>query len=187
VKSSFLPFSKPSISESEIKAVTAVLRSGWITTGPKAAEFEEAFRGYCDAAGAVALCSATGGMHLLFAALGISPGDEVITPSMTWVSTVNLVVLAGATPVFADIDHDSLMVSAETIQPLITDRTRLIIPVPIWPAHLHVHVSAAFALIAAVISVKWMLNYLSRHGLEIFGYYRVIVSVTIKKGHPHDK
>ena len=68
-------------------------------------------------------------MHLLLTALGIGPGDEVITPSMTWVSTVNLIVLAGATPVFADIDRDTLMVSAETIEPLITHRTRLIVPV----------------------------------------------------------
>ncbi len=106
-----------------------VLRSGWITTGPKAAAFEEAFRGYCDARGAVALCSATAGMHLLLVALGIGPGDEVITPSMTWVSTVNLIMLAGATPVFADIDRDTLMVSAETVKPLLTERTKLIIPV----------------------------------------------------------
>ena len=125
----FLPFSKPAISEQEIQDVAEVLRSGWITTGPKAAEFEAAFRGYCNSEGAVALCSATGGMHLLLAALGIGPGDEVITPSMTWVSTVNLIVLAGATPVFADIDRDTLMVSAATIEPLITDRTRLIVPV----------------------------------------------------------
>jgi len=129
MRSTFLPFSKPAISELEIEAVAEVLRSGWITTGPKAAEFEEAFRGYCNAGGAVALCSATAGMHLLLAALGIGPGDEVITPSMTWVSTVNLIMLAGATPVFADIDRDTLMVSAETIEPLITDHTRLIIPV----------------------------------------------------------
>jgi len=129
MRSTFLPFSKPAISELEIESVVEVLRSGWITTGPKAAEFEEAFRGYCNAEGAVALCSGTAGMHLLIAALGIGPGDEVITPSMTWVSTVNVIVLAGATPVFADIDRDTLMVSAETIEPLITDHTRLIIPV----------------------------------------------------------
>lgn len=129
MRSSFLPFSKPAISEQEIESVAAVLRSGWITTGPKAAEFEEAFQKYCNAKGAVALCSATAGMHLLLAAMGIGPGNEVITPSMTWVSTVNLIVLAGATPVLADIDRDTLMVSAETIEPLITDRTRLIVPV----------------------------------------------------------
>lgn len=129
MRSTFLPFSKPSISETEIGAVADVLRSGWITTGPKAAEFEEAFKAYCHAEGAAATCSATGGMHLLLAALGIGPGEEVITPSMTWVSTVNLIKLAGATPVFADIDRETLMVSAETIEPLVTGRTKLIIPV----------------------------------------------------------
>ena len=129
MRSEFLPFSKPSISEAEIGAVADVLRSGWITTGAKAAAFEEAFADYCGTPGAVALASATAGMHLLLAAMGIGPGDEVITPSLTWVSTVNLIQLAGAKPVFADIDRDTLMVSAETIAPLISERTRLIIPV----------------------------------------------------------
>jgi UDP-4-amino-4-deoxy-L-arabinose-oxoglutarate aminotransferase len=68
-------------------------------------------------------------MHCVLQALGIGPGDEVITPSMTWVSTVNLICLQGAVPVFAEIDHDSLMISRETVEPLITDRTRAIIPV----------------------------------------------------------
>jgi UDP-4-amino-4-deoxy-L-arabinose-oxoglutarate aminotransferase len=129
MRSSFLPFSKPAISELEIEAVGEVLRSGWITTGLKAAEFEVAFGRYCNAGCAVALCSATAGMHLLLTALDIGPGDEVITPSMTWVSTVNLIVRVGGTPVFADIDRDTLMVSVETIEPLITGSTRLIIPV----------------------------------------------------------
>jgi len=127
--SSFIPLSKPSIGESEIRAVTDVLRSGWITTGPKTAEFEEAFREYCNAKKAVALCSATAGMHLVLASQGLGPGDEVITPSMTWVSTINLIVLAGATPVFADVDLDTLMISFETVKDLITPRTRLILPV----------------------------------------------------------
>jgi len=129
MRSEFLPFSKPSISEAEIEAVAAVLRSGWITTGAKAAAFEQAFASYCQTQDAVALASATAGMHLLLAAMGIGPGDEVITPSLTWVSTVNLIQLAGATPVFADIDRDTLMVSAATVKPLISERTRLIIPV----------------------------------------------------------
>ena len=129
MRSSFLPFSKPAISNLEIEAVVEVLRSGWITTGPKAVEFEAAFQDYCGAEESVALCSATAGMHLLLSSLGIGPGDEVITPSMTWVSTVNLIVLAGATPVFSDIDPDTLMVSVETIEPLISNRTKLIIPV----------------------------------------------------------
>ena len=129
MRSKFLPVSRPAIGEAEIAAVAQVLRSGWITTGAQTAEFEEAFRSYCHARGAVALSSATAGMHLALAALGIGPGDEVITPSMTWVSTVNLIVLIGAKPVFADIDGETLMVSAQTIAPLITDRTRLIVPV----------------------------------------------------------
>lgn len=129
MRNDFLPFSRPSITEEDITAVGDVLRSGWITTGRMNAEFEERFCEYTGAAGAVALSSATAGMHLALHALGIGPGDEVITPSMTWVSTVNLITLCGATPVFADIDRDTLMVSAESIRPLITEKTRLIIPV----------------------------------------------------------
>lgn len=126
---SFLPMSRPSISEEEISAVADVLRSGWITTGPKNAEFEQAFAQRCGAGHAIALTSATAGMHLLLHALGIGPGDEVITPSLTWVSTVNLISLCGAKPVFVDVDRDTLMVNADSIKAAITDRTRLVIPV----------------------------------------------------------
>ncbi len=129
MRNKFLPFSRPSITEEEIAAVGDVLRSGWITTGPKCAEFERKFCEYVGCSGAVALSSATAGMHLMLRVLGIGPGDEVITPSMTWVSTVNLIVLAGATPVFADIDRDTLMVSRDSIEKCITDRSRLIVPV----------------------------------------------------------
>jgi len=129
MRDEFLPFSRPSIIEEDIAAIAEVLRSGWITTGPKCAEFERRFCEYIGCTGAVALASATAGMHLVLFALGIGPGDEVITPSMTWVSTVNLIVLAGATPVFADIDRDTLMVSPESVEECLTARTRLIIPV----------------------------------------------------------
>jgi len=129
VRKDFLPFSRPSISEEDITAVDEVLRSGWITTGPETAEFEEMFRRYCGAGGAVALSSATGGMDLLLAALDIGPGDEVVTPSMTWVSTVNLIMRHGATPVFSDVDRDTLMVDVELIKPCLSERTRLIVPV----------------------------------------------------------
>ncbi|MEI6971975.1 MAG: aminotransferase class I/II-fold pyridoxal phosphate-dependent enzyme [bacterium] len=129
MRKTFLPFSKPSISEDEIRAVGEVLRSGWITTGPKAAEFEQRFTAYVGCKSSVAVTSATGGMHVALKALGIGPGDEVITPSMTWVSTPNLITLAGAKPVFADVDKNTLMVSADTIAGLISDRTKLIIPV----------------------------------------------------------
>ena len=129
MRTEFLPFSRPSLSELEINAVSDVLRSGWITTGALCAQFEDAFTEYTGAGGSVAVCSATGGMHCVLQALGIGPGDEVITPSMTWVSTVNLICLMGATPVFADVDRETLMVTRETIEPLITERTRAIIPV----------------------------------------------------------
>ena len=129
MRQSFLPFSRPSISEEDIAAVADVLRSGWITTGAKAAEFERLFGQYTGARGSVAVSSATGGMHVVLKALGIGPGDEVVTPSMTWVSTVNLIVLAGATPVFAEVDRGTLMVTAESVAACLTARTRLIIPV----------------------------------------------------------
>lgn len=125
----FLPFSRPSISEADIDAVNEVLRSGWITTGSKTAEFEQGFCDYVGCRGAVGLSSGTAGMHLALKALGVGEGDEVITPSMTWVSTVNLIVLMGAVPVFADIDRDTLMVSGDTIAKCITPRTKVIIPV----------------------------------------------------------
>jgi len=129
VRSDFLPFSRPSISEEDIATVVKVLRSGWLTTGSKTAEFEQAFCDYTGCSRAVALSSATAGMHLAVEALGIGPGDEVITPSMTWVSTVNLIVLAGATVVFVDVDRDTLLVSPESIEASVTDSTKLIVPV----------------------------------------------------------
>lgn len=129
MRSRFLPFSRPSISESDIAAVADVLRSGWITTGPRAAAFEAAFKDYVGCSRAIGLCSATAGMHLVLKAMEIGPGDEVITPAMTWVSTVNLIVLAGATPVFVDIDRETLMVLPEAVENALTPRTRLIVPV----------------------------------------------------------
>jgi UDP-4-amino-4-deoxy-L-arabinose-oxoglutarate aminotransferase len=129
MRSEFLPFSRPQISEADIAAVNEVLRSGWITTGTKNAEFEQRFSEYTGAQHSVALASATAGMHLLLHALGIGAGDEVITPSMTWVSTVNLIKLCGATPVFVDVDKDTLMTDAARIAEKLTARTRLIIPV----------------------------------------------------------
>ncbi len=129
MNSPFLPLSRPSISDAEITAVADVLRSGWITTGAKNAELEAAVGALTGAKYAIALSSATAGMHLLLHALNIGPGDEVITPSMTWVSTPNQIELCGAKPVFVDVDKHTLMTTAARIEPLITERTKLIIPV----------------------------------------------------------
>ena len=90
---SFLPFSRPALGEEELAAVSAVFASGWITTGPKNAALEQAF---CELTGnqhAIAVSSATAGLHVTLLALGIQPGDEVITPSLTWVSTLNIITL----------------------------------------------------------------------------------------------
>ncbi len=126
---SFLPFSRPSMGPAEFAAVESVLRSGWITTGPRCKELEDAWSAEVRSLSAVSLTSATAGMHLTLLALGVGRGDEVITPSMTWVSTVNMIVLLGATPVFADVDRETLMVSRETVEPLVNERTKCIVPV----------------------------------------------------------
>jgi UDP-4-amino-4-deoxy-L-arabinose-oxoglutarate aminotransferase len=121
--------SRPYIGKEEIEAVTSVLQSGWITTGPKCYEFEEQIAKLTGAQSGMSLTSGTAGMHLLFKAMGIGKGDEVITPSMTFASTVNQILIAGAKPVFADIDYDTLLVRPEEISRLITGRTKAIIPV----------------------------------------------------------
>jgi len=126
---SFLPFSRPAMGDEEIAAVTQVLKSGWITTGPKNQELEQLFCQTFGCKHAIAVSSATAGMHVTLMALNIGPGDEVITPSQTWVSTINIITLLGATPVFVDVDRDTLMTDAQRIADAITPRTKVIIPV----------------------------------------------------------
>lgn len=129
MRKTFLPFSKPSITDREIAAVTNVLRSDWITTGPKNTEFEEKFKAYTGSASAVAMTSETSVIQALFQAMKIGPGDEVITPSMTWVSLPNITCLCGARPVFVDCCRETLMISPESVEAAITPRTKLIVPV----------------------------------------------------------
>lgn len=125
----FLPFSRPNMGEEEIAAVAEVLRSGWITTGPKCQQLEQTFCQQVGCRQAIAVSSATGGMHVTLMALGIGPGDEVITPSQTWVSTVNIITLLGAEPVMVDVDRHTLMVRPQDIEAAITPKTKAIIPV----------------------------------------------------------
>ena len=125
----FLPFSRPSIGDEEVAAVTRVLRSGWITTGAECQQLEAQFAERVGTRHAIAVSSATGAMHIALLALGVGPGDEVITPSQTWVSTANMICLLGATPVFVDVDRDTLMTDATLIEQAITSRTKAIVPV----------------------------------------------------------
>jgi UDP-4-amino-4-deoxy-L-arabinose-oxoglutarate aminotransferase len=129
VREDFLPLSRPAVGEEEIEAVAASLRSGWITSGPRVAELEERFRDLTGAPHAVAVASATAGLHLVLRALGIGRGDEVLTPSMTFASTVNQIALAEASPAFADCDYGTLQAPPEEIVERITPRTRAVIPV----------------------------------------------------------
>ena len=129
MRKEFLPFTRPAITESDIQAVTEVLRSGWLTNGPRNQELEHDI---CELSGSrfgVALSSGTAGMHLLTRVFKLGPGDEVVIPSMTWVSMVNMVVLAGATPVFCEVDRETLLATPETIAAAITPRTKMIVPV----------------------------------------------------------
>jgi dTDP-4-amino-4,6-dideoxygalactose transaminase len=124
----FIHFHRPSIGEEEINEVVETLRSGWLTTGPRAARFESDFREYTSAPHAVAVNSATAGLHLALAGLGIGPGDEVITTPMTFCATVQTILHVGATPVLADIGWDG-NIDPEEIAKRITGRTRAIIAV----------------------------------------------------------
>lgn len=129
IRKDFLPLSRPAIGEEEIEAVAASMRSGWITSGPRVAELEERFRALTGAPHAVAVASATAGMHLVLTALGVGPGDEVVTPSLTFASTVNQIALRGAAPVFADSDYGTLQVDPGDLARRITRRTKAVVPV----------------------------------------------------------
>src|SRR5690242_1983296 len=126
--SDFIPFHQPSIGVEEMQEIDAVLRSGWLTTGPKTKQFEDDFRAYVQAPHAVAVASCTAGLHVALAALGIGRGDEVITTPFTFCSTVHTILQVNARPVLADIGPDGNIDPAE-IEKAITSRTRAILPV----------------------------------------------------------
>lgn len=129
MRDTFLPFSTPSLGDEEINEVVDSLRSGWITTGPKVKRFEDAFKAYVGAPFAVPLSSATAGLHLTLLALKIKEGDEIITTPMTFASTVSMIILAGATPVLADIEPGTLNIDVAKVAEKITPATRAVIPV----------------------------------------------------------
>ena len=128
-RTTFLPFSVPGIEDDDIQGVVDTLRSGWITTGPRTAAFEKAVAEYVGAPYACALTSGTAGWHCVAMALGLKAGDEVVMPSMTWVSDANVVELLGATPVFVDVDRDTMLATPEAMAAAITPRTRALLPV----------------------------------------------------------
>jgi dTDP-4-amino-4,6-dideoxygalactose transaminase len=127
---SFLPFALPDIGEEEIAEVVSVLRSGWVTTGPKAKQFESDFAAYLGGGlEAIAVNSATAGLHLGLEAMGIGPGDEVITTTHTFTATAEVIRYLGADPVFVDVDAATLCIDVEAVERAITPSTKAIIPV----------------------------------------------------------
>jgi dTDP-4-amino-4,6-dideoxygalactose transaminase len=128
---SFLPFALPEIGEEEINEVADSLRSGWITTGPKAKQFETDFTAFIgdESLESIAVNSATSGLHLALEAVGVGPGDEVILPTYTFTATAEIVRYLGATPVMVDVDAHTFNMTVDTFSKAITSRTKAVIPV----------------------------------------------------------
>jgi len=129
MRDEFLIFGNPCIEQPEIDEVAASMRSGWLGTGPKVQKFEQMFREYKGSNYALALNSCTASLHLAMLAIDTKPGDEVILPTMTFASTANAVIHAGATPVFVDCEKDTMNIDPKDIKRKITKKTKAIIPV----------------------------------------------------------
>jgi dTDP-4-amino-4,6-dideoxygalactose transaminase len=150
---SFLPFALPEIGEEEIAEVIQSLRSGWVTTGPKCKQFESDFSAWLGGGvESIAVNSATAGLHLALEAIGVGPGDEVITTSYTFTATAEVIRYLGANPVFVDVSEDTLCIDPALVERAITPRTRAIIPV---------HMGGRAADMPALLSIA------RRHGLRI--------------------
>ncbi|HWH83131.1 MAG TPA: DegT/DnrJ/EryC1/StrS family aminotransferase, partial [Burkholderiaceae bacterium] len=149
----FLPFAQPEIGEDEIAEVVDTLRSGWVTTGPKAKRFEDDFAAFLGdpALHCLAVNSATAGLHLALEALGIGPGDEVITTTHTFTATAEVVRYLGADVVLVDIDPATLCIDPARVEAAITPATRAIVPV---------HYGGRAADMAALLAIA------QRHGLK---------------------
>jgi dTDP-4-amino-4,6-dideoxygalactose transaminase len=155
-RETLLSFQPPAIGEEEIEAVAETLRSGWLTTGPRTAELERRFAEYVEAKHALAVTSGTAALHLALVALGIGPGDEVITTPITWPATANVIVHTGARPVFADVRDSDLNIDPDEVARLVGPRTKAILPVhlagqpadldPLWAHGLPVVEDAAHAV-----------------------------------------
>jgi len=125
----YLPFTRPSIDEATIAGVAEVLRSGWITSGPCVNQFEQELSQYFGGRPVRAMSSATGALEIALSVAGVQPGDEVITTPYSWVATANVVLRAGAKPVFVDVDAVTRNIDLERMEAAITPRTRALLPV----------------------------------------------------------
>jgi dTDP-4-amino-4,6-dideoxygalactose transaminase len=152
VRTDFLPFALPDVGPEEYAAVQEVLQSGWITTGPKAAQFEAEFAEYVGSSFSVALNSCTAALHLALEAIGVAEGDEVVTSPYTFAATAEVVRYLRATPVFVDVERTSLNLDPQGLEAAITPRTKAILPV---------HIAGQPAALAAIYSSA------AKHGLAV--------------------
>ncbi|MCB2036609.1 MAG: aminotransferase class I/II-fold pyridoxal phosphate-dependent enzyme, partial [Ottowia sp.] len=149
----FIPFARPDIGDAEIEAVARTLRSGWVTTGPETKAFESEFAAYLGGGvQAIAVNSATAGLHLALEAIGIGPGDEVIAPTLTFTATVEVARYLGADAKLVDVDPVTLNIDPACIEAAITPRTRAILPV---------HYGGLACDMAAIFDIA------RRHGLQV--------------------
>jgi dTDP-4-amino-4,6-dideoxygalactose transaminase len=155
LRSTPLGFQPPALGEEEVQAVAETLRSGWLTTGPRAALLEERMAEYLEAEHVLAVASGTAALHLSLVALGVGPGDEVVTTPITWPATANVIVHCGATPVFVDVWEGDLNIDPAAAAAAVTPRTKALLPVhlagqpcdldPLWALGLPVVEDAAHA------------------------------------------
>jgi len=129
VRETMLPYGRQCIDERDIAAVSEVLRSDWLTTGPMVAAFEKALADLAGVAHAVAVSNGTAALHAAMYCLGVGPGDEVLVPAMTFAATANCIAFLGGTPVFVDVDSETLLVDSERLESRITPKTKAIIAV----------------------------------------------------------
>ena len=129
LEAAFLPYGKQEISDADVKAVVEALCSGWLTTGPRVSAFESEFAAHCEAREGVAVNSGTAALHCAMRAIGVRTGDEVIVPAITFAASANAALYEGATPVFADVESDTLLMDPASVAMKITPRTRAIVAV----------------------------------------------------------
>lgn len=145
MRETFLPYCRPDVDDAEIAAITECVRNGWLTTGPKVREFEAAFARASGVKHAIAVNSCTAALHIGLVAAGVGPGDEVVMPSLTFVAGAQCTLEAGATPVFCDVDEQTFTATPETMEAVITPRTKAIIAMPYGGRPMDAQKLAAFA------------------------------------------
>jgi dTDP-4-amino-4,6-dideoxygalactose transaminase len=188
----FLVFGEPLIGEEEIAEVVDTLRSGWIGTGPKVQRLEEMFAEYSGSANALAVSSCTAGLHLALGVLDIGPGDEVIAPPLTFAATANVIVHTGATPVFADVDRETMNIDVAEVKRRITPRTKAVIAVHMagrscandeLRALTRSHGIPLIADAAHAVEARYHGDHVSRHAdIAVFSFYATKNMTTAEGG-----